>query len=70
MSTSPWRTAAEAGRYLGNRSKRFVIREITAGRLRGARIGGRREVLTCDDWCDQWVLDQARPALVTTRRRG
>jgi len=67
--TSPWLTAAEAGAYL-QRSKRFVLREIDAGRLRAARIGGRREVLTRREWLDQWVEDQAVPLPVSVRRRA
>ena len=66
---SPWRTAKEAGAYL-KRSPRFVVREINAGRLRGCRIGGRREIFTCDRWCDQWVEDQATPIMVGARRRA
>lgn len=66
---SPWLTAAQAGTYL-QRSKRFVLREITAGRLRGAIVGGRREILTRREWADQWVEDQARPVAVPLRRRA
>ena len=49
---SPWLTATEAAAYL-KRGTRFVLREIHAGRLRAARIGGRREILTRAEWCDQ-----------------
>jgi excisionase family DNA binding protein len=64
--TSPWLTAAEAATYL-KRGKRFVLREIKLGRLRGARVGGRGEVLTRAEWCDQWVEDQS--VIVPVRRR-
>jgi integrase len=42
---TPWMNAMEAAAHL-KRGRRFVIREIHAGRLRAATIGGRREVLT------------------------
>lgn len=57
---SPWLTAAEAAAYV-KRGKRFLLREIHAGRLRAARIGGRGEILTRVEWCDAWVSDQAAP---------
>lgn len=66
---SPWLTAADAANYL-KRGKRFVLREIHAGRLRAALIGGRREVMTSREWCDQYVIDQAAPIAFTNRRRA
>lgn len=62
MTPSPWLTVTEAAAYL-KRGKRFVLREINAGRLRAARIGGRGEILTRADWLDQWIEDQATPVL-------
>ena len=48
---SRWMTAAEVAAYLpGRRSKRFVLREVKAGRLRAARLGGRGEVVSCREW--------------------
>ena len=65
-----WMNAKEGAAYLpGKRSPRFVMREIKAGRLRGARIGGRGEIVTCDQWLDEWVEQQAAPVLVSFGRR-
>jgi excisionase family DNA binding protein len=69
LNASPWMTAAELATYL-KRGRRFVLREIHAGRLRAARIGGRGEVLSCRAWADQWVQDQATPVTMPTRRRA
>ena len=69
MNSSPWLTAGEAGEYL-KRSKRYIHAEIKAGRLRAARIGGRKEVLTRREWLDQYVEDQAVPVMVAARRRA
>lgn len=68
-SDSPWLTATEAAAYL-KRGRRFILREIHAGRLRGAKVGGRGEILTRRDWCDAWVEAQAEPVMVPTRRRA
>ena len=69
MNPSPWLTAAEAAAYL-KRGKRFVLREIHAGQLLAARIGGRGEILTRAEWLDQWIEDQATPVLMPARRRA
>ncbi len=62
-SPSPWLTLSQAALYV-HRGRRFLLREIHAGRLRAARIGGRGEILTCTGWLDQWVLQQAQPVSV------
>jgi excisionase family DNA binding protein len=64
---SPWLTLRDAATYL-KRGRRFIRNEITAGRLRAAIVGGRREILTRRDWCDDWVIDQAKPIVLPTRR--
>jgi excisionase family DNA binding protein len=66
---TPWQTAAEAAAYI-KRGKRFVLREIAAGRLRGARIGGRGEILTRAEWLDAWVQDRSTPVVMPSRRRA
>ena len=66
-----WKNAEQAAAYLGNnRSKRFILREAKAGRLRAARLGGRGEIVTCDQWLDEYVEQQAKPVLVNVRRRA
>lgn len=67
--SSPWLTAAEAAAYL-KRGRRFVLREIHAGRLRAARIGGRGEILTRREWVDAFIEEQATPVMLAVRRRG
>jgi excisionase family DNA binding protein len=65
---SPWLNLTEAGEYT-KRGRRFLRREVEAGRLRAAVVGGRREVLTRREWIDAWIEDQATPVLVRMRRR-
>jgi len=62
-----WKTLNQAGAYL-SRSPRFLSREIRAGRLRAARIGGRGEYLTCDRWLDDFVEPASKPIEVLRRR--
>ena len=63
---SPWMTLREAATYL-KRGRRFVLREIHLGKLRAAIVGGRREILTRRDWCDQYVEDLAKPIMLHRR---
>ena len=67
--TSPWLTASEAAVYL-KRGRRFVLREVRAGRLRAARIGGRGEILTTTEWLDEWVREQTVPVTIPIRQRA
>jgi excisionase family DNA binding protein len=69
IPSTPWMTLAQAAEYL-HRGRRFISREVRAGRLRAARIGGRGEILTSRIWCDQYVEDQATPIMLTARRRA
>ncbi|MFN7982941.1 MAG: hypothetical protein U0Q11_13865 [Vicinamibacterales bacterium] len=63
---SPWLNAEQAGDYV-QRSKRFLAREVRAGRLRAAAIGGRRELFFRTEWLDEWLESQATPVLVRRR---
>lgn len=65
-TASPWMNSTQAATYLG-RGRRFVLREIHAGRLRAARIGGRGEILTNARWLDEWVTAHTSPVLVAAR---
>jgi excisionase family DNA binding protein len=40
-------------------SARTIYSEAKAGRLRAARVGGRRELRFRAEWIDQWLDDSA-----------
>lgn len=44
---------------------RLLLNEVKAGRLRAARVGGRRELLTCRAWVDEWIT--ARTVVVPVK---
>lgn len=48
-------------------SARTIYRECAAGRLRHARVGGRRDIRLLPEWIDQWLIDSSTPVEV---RRG
>ena len=51
---SPWLTVAEAAQR-ARCGVKTVYREVQAGRLRAARIGGRRELRLPSEWVDAWL---------------
>ena len=60
---SPWRTAKQAA----GRAKvglKLIYYEVKAGRLRAARVGGRRELRFLDEWVDEWLERTAEPVEV------
>jgi excisionase family DNA binding protein len=57
VETSPWLTVAQAADR-ARCGRKLIYREVRSGRLRAARIGGRRDLRFRIDWVDVW-LDQA-----------
>jgi excisionase family DNA binding protein len=63
----PWLTVAEAAQR-ARCGVKTVYREVRTGRLRAARIGGRRELRLRPEWVDGW-LDETS-AVVMVRADG
>ena len=63
VQESPWLTAKEAGSR-GRVGEKVIYRETKAGRLRAARVGGRRELRLRPEWVDQWLEATAIPVEV------
>jgi excisionase family DNA binding protein len=57
---SPWLTTSEAAAY-ARLSPKTLLRAIAAGRLRHARVGGRRSIRLRREWIDAWLLATAHP---------
>lgn len=57
---SPWLTAGESATYIRTGPK-VVYREVRAGRLRAARVGGRRELRFRREWLDAWLERTSTP---------
>ena len=60
---SPWLTVDEA-RTVAKVGSKTIYREIRAGRLRAARIGGRRDIRVHRDWLSAWLEASAAPVEV------
>jgi excisionase family DNA binding protein len=58
--SSPWMRLAEAAVY-GRVSVGTLRNEIRRGRLRHARVGGRRAIRVRREWIDLWLETTATP---------
>ena len=61
---SPWLTAAEAAER-ARCGLKVIYSASRSGRLRTARIGGRRELRFLASWVDDWLLATSEPVEVT-----
>ncbi len=64
-----WLTVAEAARY-AKCGKRLIYHEVRRGKLRAARMGGRRELRFLGSWIDAWLLATSTPAIVNPLAPG
>lgn len=60
----PWLTV-EQGAERAQVGKKTLYGEVRAGRLRAARVGGRRELRFRADWIDEWLERCATPQEIT-----
>ncbi len=59
LSSSPWLTVKGAAAH-AKVSAKTLYAEVNAGRLRAARVGGRRDLRFRSEWVDDW-LDKSAP---------
>lgn len=55
VEQSPWLTVDEAA-HRARCGVKTIYREVRAGRLRAARVGGRRELRLLSTWVDEWLV--------------
>jgi excisionase family DNA binding protein len=67
VADSPWLTVAESAE-IAKVGRKLIYREIKAGRLRAATIGGRRDLRIHRDWIDQWLERSATPVIVNSKK--
>ena len=67
-TVSPWMNAREAAAYI-HRCRRYLAREVRAGRLRATTCGGKRELIFTREWLDAFLEDLTHPVEVNFGRR-
>jgi excisionase family DNA binding protein len=58
-----WLTVVEAAAR-AKVSKRLIYSEVRAGRLRAAKVSGRRQLRFTPQWVDDWLIAAATPVPV------
>ena len=66
---SPWLTVREAAARL-RISTKTIYREVRAGRLRAARIGGRRALRFLAEWVDNYAISTTSVEGVQATRKA
>ena len=66
--TTPWLTATESAER-ARVGVKVIYSEIRSGRLKAARVGGRRAFRLLPAWIDSWLEETATPVEVSTFRR-
>jgi len=61
--SSPWLRLAQTATYAAV-SPATLCREVKAGRLRAARVGGRRALRFRREWIDEWLTATSTPVEV------
>jgi excisionase family DNA binding protein len=64
-----WLTVEQA-RRVAQCGAKLLYREIRAGRLRTARLGGRRDLRIHTTWVNEWLERSAGPLEIVPPRRA
>jgi excisionase family DNA binding protein len=59
-SATPWLTAREAAAR-ARVGLKVIYRSARSGRLRSAKVGGRRELRFLAEWIDSWLIETSTP---------
>jgi len=65
-NSDPWLTLAQGAARL-QVHEATLRREIQRGRLRHARVGGRKSIRLRASWCDAWLESSTTPVEVVKR---
>jgi excisionase family DNA binding protein len=63
MTNEKWHTVDEAAQH-ARCGKRSIYLGVQQGKLRAARLGGRRELRFLTEWIDEWLLESSTPKAV------
>lgn len=63
---SDWLTVEQA-RQIAQCGVKLLYREVKVGRLRAARLGGRRDLRIHRTWIDEWLMRCATPTEISRR---
>ena len=63
MTHATWLTVVDAAQH-ARCGKRSIYVAVEQGKLRAARLGGRRELRFLEEWIDAWLLASSTPEII------
>ena len=60
---SPWLDVRQAAQH-ANCGRKSIYNAVASGKLKAAKLGGRRELRFLSEWIDEWLLATSTPVLV------
>jgi excisionase family DNA binding protein len=69
MTIQAWLTVNEAAQR-ARCGKRSIYLAVQHGKLRAAKLGGRRELRFLADWVDGWLLASSTPEIINPAAPG
>jgi hypothetical protein len=67
-----WKKAPDAAKaWCGGISEKRLYAAVKTGKLKAARIGVGRNLLFCEQWCQDWLIasaDRSQPIELVARR--
>ena len=64
-----WWTVGDAAAH-AKCGRRSIYNAVATGKLRAARLGGRRELRFLPEWIDAWLLASSTPDIVNPNAPG
>lgn len=68
-TNSKWLTVQQAAGH-AQVAPKMIYREVAAGRLKAARVGGRRSLRFLVEWINEWLEASATPVMVRPVNRN
>lgn len=68
-AVSPWMTVREAAAR-AKCGERSIYNATRTGKLRAARLGGRRELRFLSEWVDAWLIETSAPVIANEMAPG
>jgi excisionase family DNA binding protein len=60
---SPWLDIRQAAQH-ANCGRKSIYNAVASGKLRAARLGGRRELRFLVEWVDAWLIETSKPVVL------
>jgi excisionase family DNA binding protein len=63
IDQSRWLDVRQAARH-ANCGRKSIYNAVASGKLRAARLGGRRELRFLAEWVDAWLIETSKSVVI------